>query len=36
MGNVKNSSQTFRIEPYLKGTVRTAADGEHQTIARWF
>lgn len=36
MGNVKTSSLTIHLEPGPKETAYTAADGERQTITRWF
>lgn len=34
MATAKTTTLTFRIEPNLKETVRTAADREHRSIAK--
>ena len=33
MATAKTTTLTFRIEPGLKGALRTAADREHRSIA---
>lgn len=33
MATAKTTTLTFRIEPNLKEALRTAADGEHRSIA---